>query len=208
MKVLAQLLCVILLITHGTSCTTKAKADQEKATPAQATAATTTNGNSETSSYTISDSLADSKVNAYDVKLVEGKHKYGGYTKLKYLNTLQFLNERISTMKKQMKTEEEISSTRDAIKSDIPGGMIQMEIGRITLDGANTDMFTVIIKDDKEKEVYRKELKSSIPETPNGDRFWWNIANVIVPNKIRPPFFIYVVDRLNDDPFKFSVTAN
>ena len=105
-----------------------------------------------------------------------------------------------------MEKEEDISFNLQTIREQGAGGKIKLEIGRTTIGSANLDMFTILIKDDQEKELYRQALGSSIPETPNGDKLWWNIAIHSIPAKIRPPFYIYVVDKMYDKPFKFSVT--
>ena len=64
-------------------------------------------------------------------------------------------------------------------KESASGGRVSLYIMRLTIDGANTDMFTVIIRDSTDKnEIYRKELKSSVPETPSTStgNYWWNYS--------------------------------
>ena len=67
-------------------------------------------------------------------------------------------------------------------------------------------MFTIIIKDTSNQEIFRKSLDPSVPETPSGNKYWWNLDVLSIDKKIRPPFNVFVVDKLQDSPFKFSVT--
>jgi hypothetical protein len=91
------------------------------------------------------------------------------------------------------------------------GGMIYLYITRITIDAANTDNFTVIVKDSTDNnEIFRKQLKSNIAETPSsGDsQYWWNYTSVPISEKIQGKFYIYIIDRLGDENnkrFKFEV---
>ena len=103
---------------------------------------------------------------------------------------------------------EEVKNKKLAIyDKGAPGGTIRLYITRLTIASANTEYFTVIVKDSNEVEVYRKDLTKDTPEVPNGDSYWWNTTSIWLPSKIEGSFFIYVIDKLSDDngKFKFSV---
>lgn len=160
--------------------------------------------------YTAADSTADASVKGYTVKLVEGKHKYsGGYTRIKYSNTLQTLDEARANAKKKMTADDELASDLQSIREIGLGGTLRLDIGRGTIGAANTKWFTIVIKDMNDKELFRKQLDNDIPETPSSGMSggnWWNIDILGIDKKIRPPFYVYVADQLQDAPFKFLVS--
>ncbi|PHR49845.1 MAG: hypothetical protein COA32_01540 [Fluviicola sp.] len=152
------------------------------------------------------DSIEDSQIKRYSVEKISGKHKYGGATKIQYKSLFQLLSEIEKKAKKEMWTYEEKKSKIDAYKSFYKGGEIRLDIERTTLGAANTKYFSIIIKDLDENELYRKDLDSNIPETPKSNDYWWNISIEGIDKRIRAPFYVYVVDKLEDAPFKFEVT--
>jgi hypothetical protein len=54
-------------------------------------------------------------------------------------------------------------------------------------------------------ELFRVELDSDIPEYSSDN--WWNYGYAYIDKRIKVPFYVYVVDRLEDAPFKFEVTS-
>ena len=162
---------------------------------------------SDSTGYTEKDSVKDVGIKGYLSKLFEGKHKYGGYTKVSYMNTLQLLTNARKTSIKEMWNSEKLESKIINYKNYCRGGQLRIDIGRPTIGAANTEMFTIIIKDSADIEIFRQDLDSNIPETPSADDNWWNIEIINLEKKIRPPFNVYVVDRLQDYPFKFLISA-
>ena len=154
--------------------------------------------------YTIADSSADASYN-YKVTLVQGKHKFGGTTKIEYLNTLQIMNNAKKFAKSKMWTDEKLNKLLDFIKINDNGGKIKLNIERNTIDGANTNMFSVVVKDTAGVELFRKKFDAEVAEVPSDTKYWWNMGELNVDKKIRPPFDIFLVDNLQDVPFKFTV---
>ena len=152
------------------------------------------------------DSIEDSQIKSYAVKRISGKHKYGGVTKIEYTSLSQILSETEKKAEKEMWTKEDKQSKIEAYKTLYKGGQIRLDIERTTIGAANTKYFSIIIKDLSENELYRIDLDSEIPETPNSNDYWWNISIKGIEMRIRAPFYVYVVDRLEDAPFKFEVT--
>ena len=152
------------------------------------------------------DSIDAKQIKGYSVKKLAGKHKYGGITKIEYKSLSQILSELEKEAEKEMWTKEENQSKIDAYKSISKGGQIRLDIERTTIGAANTEYFSIIIKDIDEKELCRFDLDSDIPETPNSNDYWWNISIQQIDKRIKAPFYVYVVDRLEDAPFKFEVT--
>jgi hypothetical protein len=155
----------------------------------------------------VQDSIEDSQIKGYSVKRLSGKHKYGGKTTIEYESLNQILAELEKDSKKEMWTPRE---KRDNIKNHkewYPGGRIRLNIERLTIGSANTEWFTIVLKDTAEKEVYRVKLGDDTPEVPSyGSDYWWNIAHIGIEKRIRAPFFVYVIERGKDEPFKFEVT--
>ena len=154
------------------------------------------------------DSIEDSQIKGYSVKRISGKHKYGGVTEIGYKSLSQILSEIEKKAEKEMWTMEDKQSKVEAYKTFYKGGQIRLDIERTTIGSANTKYFSIIIKDLSENELYRIDLDSDVPETPNSNDYWWNISIEGIEKRIRAPFYVYVVDRLEDAPFKFEVTAN
>jgi hypothetical protein len=152
------------------------------------------------------DSIDAKQIKGYSVKKLAGKHKYGGITKIEYKSLSQILSELEKKSKNEMWSNEEKQSKIDAYKIICKGGEIRLDIERTTIGAANTEYFSIIIKDIDEKEICRFDLDSDTPETPILNDYWWNISIQPIDKRIKTPFYIYVVDRLEDTPFKFEVT--
>lgn len=153
------------------------------------------------------DSIEASQIKGYNIKRLSGKHKYGGKTELEYESLPNILAETNATAKKEMWTEDKLKEQVNLLREHHKGGHLILKIERITIGSADTDNFTVIVKDESDKEIYREKLESSVANTPSGSDDWWNIAVIGIPKRIKTPFFVYVVDQLEDAPFKFEVTA-
>ena len=152
------------------------------------------------------DSIEDSQIKSYSIRRISGKHKYGGVTKIEYKSLSQILSETEKEAKKEMWTSEDLQSKIEGYKSLYKGGQIRLDIERRTIGAANTEYFSIIIKDLAENELYRVDLDSDIPETPNSNDYWWNISIEGIDKRIRAPFYVYIVDKLGDAPFKFEVS--
>ena len=152
------------------------------------------------------DSIEDAQIKGYSIRKISGKHKYGGVTNIEYKSLSQILSETEKKAKKEMWTGEDLQSKLEAYKSLYIGGQIRLDIERTTIGAANTEFFSIIIKDLAENELYRVDLDSDIPETPNSNDYWWNISITGIDKRIRAPFYVYIVDRLEDAPFKFEVS--
>jgi hypothetical protein len=150
------------------------------------------------------DSIDAAQIKGYSVKKLSGKHKYGGVTKVEYQSLTDLIAEAKKESQKEMWTKEKLQSRVDAYKSACIGGKIRLDIERTTIGSANTEMFSIIIKDINENELYRVNLDSSIPNYSSEN--WWNIGFCYIDIRIKAPFYVYVVDKLEDAPFKFEVT--
>ena len=151
------------------------------------------------------DSIEAMLIKGYSVKKLSGKHKYGGVTKIEYKSCQQLIDEVKERADKQMWANEVLQSNLDFYKRTCKAGQVILYIERTTIGSANTEYFTIIIKDKNENELYRKELENDIPEYSSD--WWWNYGYAYLDKRIKAPFYVYVVDRLEDAPFKFEVTA-
>lgn len=157
--------------------------------------------------YFRQDSIDALQIKGYSVKKLSGKHKYGGSTKIEYQSLPQLLDETKKRSEKEMWTKEQFQSEIEMRKIASAGGQIRLDIERTTIGSANTEYFTVIIKDSEENELFRETLKSDVPNPSRSNDNWWNIALCSVDKRIKAPFYVYIVDALEEAPFKFEVTA-
>lgn len=151
------------------------------------------------------DSIDAAQIKGYSVKKLSGKHKYGGVTKIEYKSLAQLIDEVKVQSEKEMWQDGKLESTIDVYKRAWKGGLVKMYIERNTIGAANTDMFSIIIKDTDENELHRAELENNIPNYSSDD--WWNFGYAYIEERIKTPFYVYVVDKLEDAPFKFEVTS-
>ena len=138
---------------------------------------------------------------------LEGKNEIRGMTNLGYETLDQARGKIVKRAEAEMWQEEKKDETLAYYDKSAAGGIIHFYLTRLTIDAANTDMFTIIIKDANEKEVYREDLERGIPETPSGHTYWWNYTTIYLKEKIEGSFFIYVIDKMGEDngKFKFQV---
>ncbi len=153
----------------------------------------------------IKDSIQNASIKKFSVKKIQGSHKYGGNTRIKYKSLHQLLNETIKKSKKEMWTDIELSETIDTYKKGFKGGALFLDIERGTIGHANMEYYTLILQNLKEKEVMRHVFKPDIPNTPIDNDFWWNTGVVNIPQLIEYPFYVYVIDGLTSDKYKFEV---
>jgi hypothetical protein len=140
---------------------------------------------------------------------LEGKNGIGGVTNVGFKSKDYLIAEIEKKAEREMWPLEKKNSTIELYKDENFGGVAYLYIKRLTLEAANTDKFTVIVKDSNENEIYRKELKSDIPEVPSNDRYWWNYAGTPINVALKGKVYIYIIDRLgNDDNFKFKFEIN
>lgn len=153
----------------------------------------------------LEDSIKYASVKKFVVIKKEGTHKYGGITKIEYLSIHQLINNIIKQSKKEMWTDQELSKKIGIYKKGFKGGLLNLDIERGTIGHANMDYFTLILRDLNEQEIMRHTFDSDIAETPINNDYWWNLGSVNIPNKIQYPFYVYVIDGLTSDKFKFEV---
>lgn len=144
-----------------------------------------------------------------DILRHKGKNDIGGVLNIGYQTSEQAIAKIKEKAKKEMwetEKEKESISTYDEYAK---GGIIHLYLTRLTIDAANTEWFTVIVKDSSDSnEILRKELRSDIPNRPSsGSDYWWNYATIYLNDKVDENFFIYVIDELKSDnnKFKFEV---
>jgi hypothetical protein len=108
----------------------------------------------------------------------------------------------------EMWSEEKKLNTIKMYNQELKGGLLHFFVSRITLATANTKMFTVIIKDAKEVELYREELKSKVPEVPEANKLWTNYKVVPIPLEIKEKFYVYIIDAAGQEgnvKYKFEI---
>lgn len=154
------------------------------------------------------DSIENSQIKGYSVKKISGNHKYGGKTKIEYNSLFQMITDLEKKAEKEMMSKEDLKQEIADYKSIYAGGKIQLDIDRGTIGSADTEFFTIIVKDiNDDNELFREKLAQRTPDYYTSNDNWWNIA-IVYPNKrIKAPFYVYVVDGLTSDTFKFEVSA-
>jgi hypothetical protein len=136
---------------------------------------------------------------------VEGKNDMRGMTNIGYETLAQLKVKIEKDAEKEMWTEEKKKQKIELYNRAASGGLIHLYLTRLTIDAANTEMFTIIVRDSSETEIFRKELKSDVPEVPSsGSSYWWNYALIPLPKIIQNKIYVYVIDRLGNDNSKFK----
>ncbi len=139
---------------------------------------------------------------------LEGENSRYGVTNLGYQSLSQLVEGINKKAEREMWNEEKKSSNIKLFQDQLKGGILYLFISRLTIDAANTKVFTVIIKDSNDKELNRQELKSKVPELPGDDRLWTNLKSVGIPMEIKEKFYVYIIDSLGMNGnvrFKFEV---
>ena len=130
----------------------------------------------------------------------EGKNDIGGVLNVGFQTFIQLKADLEQKADKEMWTPEKKKETIESYEKFAGGGMIHLYLTRLTIDAANTDMFTVIVKDSSSNEIYREELKSDIPNLPSsGGSYWWNYTSIWLPTEIKGEIEVYVIDRIGPD---------
>jgi hypothetical protein len=135
---------------------------------------------------------------------LEGVNNNFGITNVGY-QTLDQLKAQIEIdAGKEMWTPDKKKETIDNYEKSYAGGWIHLYFTRLTIGAANTEMFTIIVKDSTDNnEILRKELENTIPNTPPaGSNYWWNYVITPLPSAIKGKFFIYVIDKLGQENAK------
>lgn len=139
---------------------------------------------------------------------LEGENSRYGVTNIGFQSLSQLVEGINKRAEREMWTEEKKANNIKLYQDQLKGGILYLYVSRLTIDAANTKVFTVIIKDSNDKEINRQELKSKIPELPGDDRLWTNLKSVGIPIEIKEKFFVYIIDSLGMDgnvKFKFEV---
>ena len=158
--------------------------------------------------YFRQDSIDALQIKGYSVKKISGKHKcYGDSTKIEYQSLSQILAETKKKSEKIMWTKKHFQSEIKIRKDACVGGQIILYIERITKESAKTKYFTIIIKDSDENEIFRETLDSDFALQSLSNDNWWNISVCSLDKRIKTPFFVYVVDAIEEEAFKFEVNA-
>lgn len=93
------------------------------------------------------------------------------------------------------------------LEKNAKSGELEIYISRFDDNRANFRWFFVIIRgpDDKGK-LWEHYLSYQAPEVPY-DRGWWNYTTVQIPIELKPPFYVYLDDKLSQylSDFKFLV---
>lgn len=154
------------------------------------------------------DSIENSQIKGYSVKKISGNHKYGGKTKIKYTSLSQMISDLEKKAEKEMTSKEDLKYDIDLYKRTSFGGQIRLDIDRGTIGAADTEGFTIIVKDiNDEKELFRQKLGSKTPNYYSSRDDWWNIALINFDKRIKAPFHVYVIDPITSDNHKFEVSA-
>ncbi len=136
---------------------------------------------------------------------VEGKNDIRGITNIGYETFAQVKAGIEKDAEKEMWTEEKKNEKIASYSKFASGGLIHLYLTRLTIDAANTNMFTIIVKDSTETEIFRKELKSDVPNVPSsGSNYWWNYTTIPITANIQGKIYVYVIDRLGNENSKFK----
>lgn len=101
-----------------------------------------------------------------------------------------------------------------SIVNDFGDNLIYLYISRLTIEAANLEYFSIIVKDSLQQNLVSKQLEWDIPEIPSehltGEDYWWNIGLVSVPQSYNGVLYITIKDMVggDNDIFEFSTIKN
>jgi hypothetical protein len=152
----------------------------------------------------------EKEINGVKIKRLEGKNE-SGITNVVYHPLANLLKKIDKDAETEMWTPEQKQKKIDLYNTSFKGGRIDLYIERSTIGAANTEYFTIIIKDSKDSlELFRQDLKSKIPSVPSrGSEYWSNYKGTNITQSLTGKFYIYIIDKLGNDEnkkFKFEVT--
>jgi hypothetical protein len=138
-----------------------------------------------------------SVINNHSITKVSGGTKGYGYTKIEYQTQAEILKVLKVTAESEMWDAKTKKEEFDYTQNYEKGGAITLRIGRLSIDAANTEWYTIICKKGT-TEVFRKQLKAKLANVPRSDDLWWNIKITSIPMLIKPPFDVFVVEAGGD----------
>jgi hypothetical protein len=138
---------------------------------------------------------------------VEGKNELSGTMNIGYQTFEQAKAALEQKAQHENWTGDHKHKAIDELHKQADGGLVHLYLTSYTPDAANTDMFSVTIKDASDKhEIYHKDLPSHKPNIPSeGGRDWWNYYVLKVPKKIHGNAFVHITDKHHEHTFKFEI---
>ena len=135
-----------------------------------------------------------------------GKNDIGGMTNIGYENLSQVKANLEKTADSEMWTPEKKKTFIGAYEKSSAGGIIHLYLTRLTIEAANTNMFTIIVRDSTDSiEIIRKELEYDIPNTPPiGSNYWSNYTLIPIRKPFSGKIYVYIIDRLGRENNKFK----
>lgn len=106
----------------------------------------------------------------------------------------------------EMWTPEEKASEISALNNIT--GLLRLKIVRSSIEGGDTENFSVIIQDMDGQEIHRERLESSVPdgEVHQYGTFWNNHATLAIPKSVELPVRVFIIDHFQTDP-KYTRTV-
>ena len=127
------------------------------------------------------------------------------FTNLEYKSLYQLKKKTKEEALKDSWDNERLFSKLIELEFNCEGGLLILRIERKTKSEANTNWFTISIKDINEKELYNTALSNSNPETKSMSGYWWNVISIPISKKIVPPYYVYVNEFGSKNKIKFEV---
>lgn len=131
----------------------------------------------------------------YSVLRMEGKNDRKGITNVAYQPYDKFLTALEEKAKDEKWSEQKQNKEVSHYKELAPGGVIHVYVTRPGFKMANTNHFSVILKDSTEKEILHTVLQDDIPEPIAGSDYWSNHVTVPLGEKPRGSVYVYVIDK-------------
>lgn len=119
-------------------------------------------------------------------------------TNLKFIDGDYLVNKAKADAVKEMWTEED-RINKISFYNQL-SGIISLKLVRSTIDAANPKFFTLIIKDNNDKEFFRERFDAMIPDygISSGITYWYSYPSMFIPEGVIPPFSVYIIDEISD----------
>ena len=125
------------------------------------------------------------------------------YTKIRYVPYDRILKELYRKKDAELWSADKFDSEMKLLPA---GGKLTLLINRSTMEEANTNSFSVLLRDVDGNELFQKKLDHGIAQFSSGAEGWWTIAVIFIPVEIQSGTRVFVIDHPNNKRFRYFLS--
>ena len=140
----------------------------------------------------------------HEIRRIEGEDTNYSKTSIKWISQQEIIAQNAKDAEAEMWSEIDKKENNEYATLCV-GGEIVLYVKRSTIESADLQWFTVIIKKE-DSEIQRTPLKQKIASVPGSDDLWSNIKVISIKKKVTPPFDVFVIEAGGTPPkYHFQV---